>query len=156
MKQGKNNFLKRKAQAALEFTLLTFFLLAIGGILLGIFGIMFAEFQDNKLDVERDEFVEAIREEISLAMRSENAYYREVEISNLDLEKYNITFYENTSYLTIKDNFKDRGVIDYAYDLGGLRFNQTFFYEVNSTTNFGKIIINRTKSENLMKVEILN
>ena len=127
-----NNKITTKSQAALEFVILTAFLLAVSLIIIGIGSYFIVQITNSEINEEREVFFNSILEEFNLAASSENSYYREIIIPKHDLDKYEIEFYENDSYITIKDLLGDNKGTKHLYDVGFLfEFNKTFFYEYN-------------------------
>ena len=147
-------FSNKKSQAALEFILITGFLLTVGLVILAISAYFLLDMNDVELDIEREVFMESIKDEFELALTSDTSFYREIELSPEDMKKFDLDFYENTSYITIKDLIKGND-FPYLYDMGfGFRFNETFFYEENITDKSSKIIINLQKNRDINKIDV--
>lgn len=144
----------KKSQAALEFILITGFLLTVGLVILAISAYFLLDMNDIELDTEREVFMKSIKDEFELALTSDTSFYREIELSPEDMKKFDLDFYENTSYITIKDLVKGND-FPYLYDMGfGFRFNETFFFQENLTDNSSKIIISLQKDRDINKVDV--
>ena len=138
---------KKNSQIGFEFILLTTFLFVALAVVIGVVGFFVSGFNEDRLDREREEFVQTIIREFENALASPNNYRRGFIISDADLKLFNISFIESTSAIIVED-YRKHGFdsqITYYYELGDVFiFGETFFsstIEDPSDIDFGNIRI---------------
>lgn len=128
----------RHSQIGFEFLLLTSFLFVVLAIIVGVIGFFISGFNEDRLDREREEFVQTIIREFENALSSPNSYRRGFLITQSDLRLFNVTFMDGTPAIIIED-FRKHGPnsdVTYYYELGNIfLYQDNFFSELITDTS---------------------
>jgi uncharacterized membrane protein YgaE (UPF0421/DUF939 family) len=93
----------RKSQNSFEFILILMFILIVVGIIMVILGEYLVDVSREEVEAEVNDFNNKIQSELNLLTEVEGGYYREVEISENLMNRFNLTINVKEGYFYLRD-----------------------------------------------------